>query len=431
MAKKMHLGAVLMFGPTHTGIGAWRTPDYPLDHDYAEPEVWQELARIFERGKYDMAFFADGLGTFEDPPDSVMQYSVQWPIHDPMLLLPYMASVTDKLGLVATFTTSYEHPYLNARRFATLNHLTKGRVGWNIVTSAYHSEALNFGVEIASHDERYERGDEFVDVCKALWSSWEADAIVADRASGSWAEPAKVRPIDHKGKYFASRGPLNVKPSRFGPPVLAAAGQSPRGLDSCGRNADVVFAIQWNPAAMRPHRDRLHERARAHGREAPPILWGVKVFVAPTEQEALAKQRALLDAVPEAAARRMFQLSSGVDVTNVPWDSPVRAVKADVGSHGLLAALTENVGPDVTVGEAATMSACGLAPHVVGTPGQVADRLEELFEGAGGDGFVFMTDYSPAEAASVVDLLIPELQRRGRFRQDYSGMTFRHHLQEY
>lgn len=434
MPRKMHLGAVMMFGPTHTGIGAWRTPDYPLDHDYAEPEVWQELVRIFERGKYDMAFFADLLGAAEEPADDTMRYSVQWPVHDPVSLLPFLAAVTSRIGLVATFSTTYEHPYLNARRFATLTHLTRGRAGWNVVTSGYFSEAENFGVELPAHADRYERGDEFVDVCKALWSSWEPDAIVADRASGAWVDPAKVRPIDHKGKHFASRGPLNVKPSRYGPPVIASAGQSPRGLDSCGRNADVVFGIQWNPAAMRPHRDRLRERAIAHGRSPDDvkILWGVKVFVGRTEEEARQRQRTLLDAVPEPAARAMFSLSTGVDVRGIGWEEPLGNLLAtNTGSHGLLDALTTNMGPGVTLREAATMSSVGLAPHVVGTPEQVADRLEEIFEQSGGDGFVFMTDYSPIEAASIVDLVVPELQRRGRARLDYSGETFREHLREF
>ena len=257
--------------------------------------------------------------------------------------------------------------------------------------------------------------------------------FVLDRATGSWADPAKVHTIDHAGRFFKSRGPFNVVPAPGAGPVLSAAGQSDRGLDFVAKHADVSYGIQWTGEAMRAHRDRLHEKSAKFGREADAvkILWGVKPFVGATEEAAKARQRAAIEAVPVRGALEFLKgFGFDYDSTTIDLDTPIDDVTKGRFSEGLRQAITETLGEKATVGDTAVFIASGNAPHIVGTPEQVATRLEELFEAAGGDGFLINIDYSLESISEFVDTVVPVLQARGVYRTDYAGTTLREHVQQ-
>ncbi len=430
----MHLSALAMYGPMHSIVGEWQLPDYFSGYDYPDPQFWIEAARVLERGKFDMVFFADVLSAWSVPPDNIVRYSVNWPVHDAVPLLGMIAAATERIGVATTSTTSYTHPYFTARTFASLAHITRGRVGWNVVTSSNVGDLANLGLErLEAHDERYDRGDEFIEVCQKLWKSWDPDAIVLDRATGSWADPAKVHAIDHEGRFFKCRGPLSVAPAPTGGPVLSAAGQSDRGLDFVAKHADVSYGVQWTGEAMRAHRDRLREKAVKFGRsaDAVKILWGVKTFVGATEEEAKAKQRAAIEAVPiRGALEFMKGFGFDYDSASVDLDTPIDATEKGRFSEGLRKSITETLGHDATLRDAAVFIASGNAPHIAGTPDQVAARLEELFEAAGGDGFLINIDYSLDSIRAFVEGVVPALQARGVYRTDYAGTTLREHVQQ-
>lgn len=434
MKRKMHLGVVFMNSPTQHTVGEWALPRQLAGHDWRNPEFWQDTARLLERGKFDMAFFGDTLAANDNyggSPDAAIRYSLQFPAHDPMPLLAYMAAVTSRIGLVATASTTYTHPYTTARAFATLANLTTGRIGWNVVASSHRAEAENFGLDgVTGHDERYERADEYVAVCQKLWSSWEPGAIVLDRTTRTWADPAKIHRIDHQGRYFRSRGPLNVSPPPHGPPVIAGAGQSSRGLDFCARHSEVVFAIQFTVEAMKRQRNEFRSRLLAQGRDpdSVPILWGVFPIVGETEEAAVAKARMIEDVVPEEGGLALMSAHFGIDASTLDLDAPLESVRTETGSQGLLDTLARNYGRTVTVREAGKIYGCGISPHIVGSAERVADQLEALHDQVGGDGFLLMTHYLPGSLHEFVELVVPILQERGLFRRDYSGATLREHL---
>lgn len=436
MTKKMHLGVVFMNGPTHHTIGEWALPRYLTGYDWTKPVFWQDVARILERGKFDVAFFADVQSAsmnYGGSPDASVKWGVQFPVHDPIPMISYMAAATTHIGIAATLSTTYGHPYSVARTFATLAHLTGGRAGWNVVSSSNEADAANYGLpSLMGHDERYDRADEFVDLCRKLWASWEPDAVVMDRDTRVYADPAKVHRIDHEGKYFRSRGPLNVAPLPNGDPVVVAAGQSDRGIEFCARHAEAVFGIQFNTAAMKRQRDKLQTALVAHGRDpgSVPILWGVFPIVGETEEAAKAKHRMIQEIVPPEGGLAFMSSHFGIDAAKFPLDSPLESVETDVGSKGLLDTLAKNYGRTVTVGEAGQIYGCGISPHIVGTAAQVADQLEAMHREVGGDGFLLMTHYLPGSLEEFVELVVPELQRRGLFRTEYAGTTLREHLRD-
>jgi FMN-dependent oxidoreductase (nitrilotriacetate monooxygenase family) len=436
MPNTMHFGVVFMNGPTHHVIGEWALPRYMAGYDFARPEIWQEIARVCERGKFDVVFFADTQGASDNyggNMDAAIRYSVQFPVHDPLMTVAFMAAATERVGLAATYSTTYGHPYHTARAFGTLANLSRGRIGWNVVASSYRAEAANYGIDaVMSHDERYERAEEYVEVCQQLWASWQPGAIVADRESRVWADPSKIRPINHAGKYFKSQGPLNVAPAPSGPPVVFAAGQSDRGLDFCAKYGEAVFGIQFTTDAMKRQRDRLRERVEAAGRDpdSVPILWGVFPIVGETEEAARAKEHMIEEIVPPEGGLALISSHFGIDASKFALDDPLEFVATETGSRGLLDTLARNYGRTVTVGEAGRIYGCGISPHIVGTGAQVADQLEAMFDEVGGDGFLLMTHYLPGSLTEFVELVVPELQRRGRFRKDYSGATLRDHLAE-
>lgn len=443
MTQKMHFAVILLHCPMHHSVGSWRLPRSLVGYNYARPPFWQDVARILERGKFDMLFLADGIGVSDRYGHSIettIRYGVQCPTHDATPLIPLMAPVTSRLGLAATISTAYLPPQYMARQLATLDHLTDGRVGWNVVTTPLETE-----MEKYSHDERYDRADEYLDVCNKLWSSWEPDAVIMDRESGIFADPAKVHPINHQGKYFTVKGPLQVAPSPQGRPVIIQAGQSERGLEFAAKHAEAVFAVHQTPAAMKKVYTDLKARAKRYGREPGnlKVLWGLMPIIGETEQAARAKERALIEAVPPLGGLTQLATHIGYDLSQVPLDASLEEFEAENGegllqmlSHGLgiqgLATMlkTENLGKSVTVAEAAQFYGSGIGPKLIGTPTQVADQLENIFDEVGGDGFMLITHYLPGCLEEFVEMVVPLLQQRGRFRKDYTGATLREHLNQ-
>src|SRR5712691_4388479 len=237
----MHLAQFLVHGPTYHSLAMWRHPrTAAAGFDWARPELYQHIARVCERGKFDMVFFADLnyiSDTYRGTMDPAIRHVTQAPEHDPIPLLSFMASVTSHIGLGATFSISHQHPFYAARLWATLDHLTRGRAGWNVVTSLNHNQSANYGEERRPADERYDRAHEFIEVCRKLWDSWDADALVMDRRTGIFADPAKVHRIDHVGRFFKSRGPLNVVRSPQHGPAILQAGTSGKGRDFAAAKA--------------------------------------------------------------------------------------------------------------------------------------------------------------------------------------------------
>lgn len=436
MAGKMHLGVVVMNGPTQHTVGEWALPRQLAGNDWRSPAFWEDIARTLERGKFDMVFLGDTMAANDNyggSPDAAIKYSLQFPTHDPMPLLPYMAAVTRRIGLISTMSTTYAHPYTTARSFATLAHLTSGRIGWNVVSSSHRAEAANHGMDLVmGHDERYERAEEYVEVCKKLWASWDDDAMVLDRKARIWADPARIRPIDHEGRFFRSKGPLNVSPAPDGPPVIAGAGQSDRGMDFCARHSEVVFAIQFTTEAMKRQRDTFRRKLAEQGRDPDSvrILWGVFPIIGETEEAARAKEQMILDVVPPEGGLALMSAHFGIDASTFDLDAPLESTRTETGSQGLLDALAKNYGRTVTVREAGKIYGCGISPRIVGTAEQVADQLMEIDDQVGGDGFLLMTHYLPGSLHEFVELVVPILQDRGRFRRDYAGVTLRDHLAE-
>lgn len=444
MAKKMHFAVIMLNCPMHHSVGSWRLPRSLVGYNYARPAFWMDIARILERGKLDMLFLADGVGVSDRYGHSIettVRYGVQCPAHDVTPLVAMLAPVTQRLGLAATVSTAYLPPQYLARLLATLDHLSEGRVGWNVVTSPL--EMFSREEHQYTHDERYDRADEYLDVCDKLWSSWELDAIIRDRETGIFADPAKVHPVNHEGKYFKVKGPSQVPRSPQGHPVIIQAGQSERGLEFAARHAEAVFAVHHTPAAMKKVYGDLKGRAKRHGRNPDhlKVLWGLMPIVGETEDAARVKERDLIEAVPPLGGITQLSTHIGYDLSRVPLDATLEEVEADHG-EGLLQALShgmgvqglakmlmkENIGRSVTVGEAAKFYGSGIGPKIVGTPIQVANQLEDIFDEVGGDGFMLITHYLPGCLEEFVEMVVPILQQRGRFRTEYEGTTLREHL---
>ena len=431
MNKQMHLALITNHSVSPHSIGAWRLPKSYRGFDFAKPQFWQHIARTLERGKFDLLFLSDSNNlhdNYANSPDAAIRYAAQFPRHDPMPLVPVCSAVTQHLGIGVTVSTAYSHPFALARHFATLDHLSGGRVGWNIVASGGRAEAENFGREkVMDHDERYEYADEFVELCCKLWRSWEPDAVVMDRETGQYADASKVHRVEHVGKYFQCRGPLNVIPSPQGRPLLIQAGASPRGLRFAVKHAEIQFAVRGSPEGMKRYRRGLNEALREQERSPADmkVLWGLNVIVDETKAGAKAKQDALQTVMHDEAALALMSGHFNCDLSRLPADEPIRKVETD-GIQGMIDMVMQDFGEDVTLLEAARRYGTGVGVmSVVGTPTVVADRLEELYDIGEGDGFMLMTQSLPGSVSDLVDLLVPELQRRGRFRTKYEGQTLR------
>ncbi|MBV1877333.1 MAG: LLM class flavin-dependent oxidoreductase [Pseudomonadales bacterium] len=434
MTKKMHLAQFLMHSPTYHSIGMWRHPrTAAAPFEWDRPELYQHIGKVCERGKFDMIFFADVSfisDTYTNSLAPAIKAATQSPNHDPTPLLSYIAAVTSKIGLGSTFSISHQHPFYLARLWATLDHLTRGRAAWNVVTSINHNESANYGEALMEHDLRYDRADEFIDVCIKLWRSWEEDAVCMDREQGIFADPEKVHRIEHVGRFFKSRGPLNVTQSPQSGPAIIQAGASPKGRAVAAKYADCIFAVNPSPKLAAQYYDDVKSRIANNGRDpdACKILFGVQPIVANSEQEAKEKQdyhNSLVSAEGGLAilSGHLDTDFSQVDNQQIMGESNKNALQ------GFGRMYSATAGRALTIEEVAMKHGQSVSlPQIVGTPKQVVDQLEAYYQTAGGDGFMLSAIYSPGAIEEFVALVVPELQHRGLFRTEYSGSTQREHL---
>lgn len=431
----MHLACLLTNSPSPHSVGVWRHRRSFNGFRYNRAPYWEHLGRSLERGCFDMLFLADTFNlhdNFQASADTAIRHAVQFPRSDPMPVIAIVGRVTRHLGLAVTGNTTYLEPFYLARMLSTLDDLTEGRVGWNVVAGLGRSEAENFGREsVLGHAERYARAEEYLELCYKLWASWEPDAVIADAASGVYADPAKVHRVDHAGTHFRCRGPLSVPQTPQGRPTIIQAGASSDGVAFAARHAEVHFASRSSLAGMQAHRTRIDAALAAAGRPAGSmkVLWGVMVFVGEDEAAARERERRMLENVSPEAGLSLMSGHFNYDLSTLPMDRPLERIQVP-GSQGIFDAVIEDFGPETTLREAGQRYGCGLSGlRLHGSPEQVADLLEEADEAAGGDGFMLMsTDCLPGSIDDFVDLVVPELQRRGRVRRQYRDGTLREQL---
>lgn len=430
MSRKIRLGAFLPGGGQH--IAAWRHPDQPVD-GATSFEFHKELAQTAERGLFDAYFLADGLaiafgGGIEGGNAKVAGF-------EPVTLFAALAPLTTHLGFIATASTTYEEPYNLARKFASLDLLSNGRAGWNVVTTATESAAHNFNLDTQHpHEFRYRRAAEHVDVVKKLWESFEDDAFLRDRASGQFFDPAKVHYTNHKGEHFKVKGPLNVSRSPQGHPVIVQAGQSEDGRGLAAASAEVIFtAHQHLDTAQEFYRD-IKSRARGLGRNPDHILVmpGVSPFVGRTETEAREKHDRLTSLILEEDGIALLNGLTGgtLDLTGYELDGPLPPAPPTEGMKSRQALIRQIADENNFTIRQLYQWVASARGHftVIGTPQTIADTLQDWFENEGADGFNILPPWLPTGLNDFVDLVIPELQRRGLFRTAYEGKTLRENL---
>jgi N-acetyl-S-(2-succino)cysteine monooxygenase len=402
----------------------WRWEDAAVSNN--DLAVSQEIARIAERGKFDLLFVSDGLDYEQgDLPSLMCRF-------EPTSLISVLSAHTTRLGLGATVSTSFTEPYNVARLFASIDHLSQGRAAWNVVTSSRPKAALNFSLDRQmDHELRYQRAEEFVDVVKGLWDCWEDGALVADKASGVYIDDTKIRPLDHKGRFFQVKGPMSIARCPQGHPVIIQAGGSPSGLELAARTADVVFSVvQELESAKKAYAD-LKGRMAKYGRSQQlSVLPGVMPIIGASEAEAKEKLNRLQSWLTPTNALTLVTGRIGYDVSGYPLDGPVPPPQPSEGGrtfHRVLYDMARR--ENMTLRELYNLTAAARGHWVIcGTPTGIADTLEEWFVAGAADGFNILPAYFPSAFADFVDLVIPELQHRGLFRRDYEGPTLRDHL---
>lgn len=428
--RKIRLGAFMRPVTIHTA--AWRYPGAFPDANFNLAHL-KRFIQTLERGRFDMFFMADHLAVLNMPMDALKR-SATVTSFDPLTLLPALAMVTEHIGLVATASTTYNEPYHVARKFASLDHLSNGRAGWNVVTSSNPKEALNFSRdEHMEHDERYVRAREFYDVVTGLWDSWADDAFIRDVDSGVYFDPEKLHVLDHKGKYFSVRGPLNVARPVQGWPVIVQAGQSEAGRQLAAETAEVVFSGLSKKDVAQQYYTDVKARMLAVGRDPGQmkILPGAFVVVGDTVEEARAKKRHLDSLVYAESGLATLAGQLGCDIAGFDLDEPLPAqlppTNASHTSRQKLVDMSRDEG--MTVRELAQYVGGAFGTlEMIGTPTMIADQIEDWFTSEACDGFNIMFPYLPEGLDSFVDKVVPELQRRGLFRREYEGKTLRENL---
>jgi FMN-dependent oxidoreductase (nitrilotriacetate monooxygenase family) len=430
--KQLHVNLFEMNCVSHIVHGLWVHPDNNR-HRFNDLDYWTELAQLLEYGTFDGVFLADVIGTydrFRDGPETSLREGMQIPSNDPLLVIPAMAGVTKNLGFGATFSTTYEPPFAFARRMSTLDHLTKGRVGWNIDTSYLPNAARNFGHDTeVVHDHRYEIADEYLDVLYKLWEgSWDDDAVIVDRERRIYTDPDKVRYINHVGEHFKVAGPHLCQPSRQRTPVLFQATGSPAGIEFAGRHAEVVFTGGNDAPAVRANIQAMRQKAVEHDRDPAGLKFIVMagVIVGRTDEEVSAKLDSYRKLVSVEASLAHGQ--SAIDLTAYPRDTLISdLVSRQVKGWESLSRYKA----DSTVG--AVLAQLGGFNRerffVAGTPTVVADAIEKWLDEDGIDGINLRQYLSFETARDFIELVVPELRRRGRFRERYNeGETLRERL---
>ncbi len=429
--RMMHLAQFLVHGPTYHSLAMWRHPKTAAaGYDWSRPALYQHIAKVCERGLFDTVFFADLnyiADTYGGSMAPALRNATQAPEHDPIPLLSFMAAVTQKIGVASTFSVSHSHPFYAARLWATLDHLTEGRAGWNVVTSINSNQAANYGEERQPTDTRYDRAHEFMEVCQKLWNSWDEDAVVMDRENAVFADPEKVRRIEHEGRFFKSRGPLNVVRSPQNGPAILQAGTSPKGQDFAVKYADAIFAIQPRAVDAAVYFDSIKGQMSDIGRdpETCKILFGMQPFIGESEAHACELQEEHNALVPLEGGMAILSAHLDFDLSKIPADAII-SERNEPELYRMRTRFHKPDGTPMTVAETAARHGQSVSlPQFVGTPKSVADQMEAFFDEVGGDGFMLSATHSPGAIEEFVDRVVPELQRRGRFRTEYKGRTQR------
>ena len=411
--------------------GAWRHPSTD-PAGASKLSHFRRIAETAEAAKFDMLFLADGIGirTKDEPPGALCR-SAQTAELEPLTLLSALAALTSHVGLVATASTTYNEPFHIARKYASLDHLSGGRAGWNIVTSWSDAEARNFNRDShLDYDTRYERAAEFVEVVTGLWRSWEADALQSDQATGIFYDPAKLHVLDHVGKHFKVRGPLSVKRTPQGRPLLVQAGAAPQGMEIAAQHADLVYSAAHELTPARAYYADLKTRMAGHGRDPAHLLVmpGITHFVGRTPQEARDKYdelNALVD--PVLGLSYLYQQLG--DLSGHDPDGPVPEPTNPAMRSMAAAMMAMTRRQNLTIRQLYTTIAAGFGTRVViGTPAQVVDDMQEWIEAGAADGFNICPPLLPRGLDDFVELVIPEMRRRGLFRTEYEGSTLRENL---
>lgn len=395
--KKAHLLGFVQHGVNSHATGMWRHPKDKVNWDWTKPPYWQHMARTMERGLFDAMFIADELAPYnnwEGSSDATVKYAVQCPVHEPSTIVPIITTATEHLGVGVTLSTAFEHPYSMVRRLSSLDHLSNGRVAWNIVSSYSKSEWDAYGADMTKRNDRYERMEEYMSLCYQLWDSWE--------------------------------------PSPQGRPVLWQAGSSDRGRDFAAKHAEAIFAVHPNVERMRDYTDDLNRRlAQTFNREPDSVkrIYGVQTVVGLSRAEADEKYQRIRESIPLEGALAWISGHFGPDFSKYNLDDYVQNIEIP-GIQGLFDSIIyAKGGAPVTVKEAALIYAEGMGmPRLVGTPADIADQLEHFMDAGGADGFMLAATYTPGCFEEFVDLVVPELQRRGRLRTRYTGGTLRDNL---
>jgi FMN-dependent oxidoreductase (nitrilotriacetate monooxygenase family) len=435
MSKQIRFNAFQMQTVSHQSPGLWTHPR-DNSHRYKDPDHWVELARLLEAGRFDAIFLADVLGVYDvyqGSADAALRHGVQAPLNDPLALVPLMAQATTHLGFGVTCALTYEHPYTFARRISTLDHLTRGRIGWNIVTGYLDSAARNLGLDRQlSHDERYDLADEYMDVVYKLWEkSWDDDAVVNDKERGVYAEPSRVHPINHEGRYYEVPGFHLCEPSPQRTPLLYQAGTSPRGTAFAAKHAECTFVSGPSKQVVKKYVDDLRSAVHAAGRDGDnlKIYAQALIITAPTEAEARAKHEEYRRHIDIEAALALLSGWTGIDFSKFPLDATIEYIDSDAGRSALASFSQADPNRKWTVREAAEFIGLGgRGPVLVGDPSQVADQLETWQEETDIDGFNLAFAIAHESMRDVVALIVPELQRRGRYRKEYDEGTLRHQV---
>lgn len=409
-------------------IASWRHQNVP-GKSAISIKFYQEIASIAEKGKLDMLFLSDGLSFDKHShPAELVRF-------EPFTLLGALSVVTKHIGLAATATTTYNEPFHIARKFLSLDHLSEGRSAWNVVTSYYQTEARNFTKkQHLDHSIRYKRAEEFVNVVKGLWDSWEEDAFLSDKESGQYFDDSKLHGLHHHGEFFSVEGPLNSSRSPQGRPVIIQAGSSEEGINLAAKTADVIFTAQQTLEGAQDFYKKVKEKAIQYGRSSEDIkiMPGLSIYTGRTREEAEGKYHQLQDLItPEVGLQILSEYLGDFDLSPYPLDGPLPSnipeTNMNKSRRKLLIELAER--ESMTIRELSKHVAGSRGHRIIfGDPQQIADQMEEWFVNKAADGFNLMLSQFPDSLTDFVELVVPELQKRGLFREEYEGVTLRENL---
>ena len=424
--SKFHLGWFL--GPGTT-IQGWNEPGYGYGYDWTKPDLFQDMARALERACFDLLILEDSSAvpyTYKGSMDFYLHHARGTPKFDPVVLTPFLIAATKHIGLAPTLTSTFYPPWLLARSMATLDHYSSGRIAWNIVTATSDAAAQNYGYDKQiEHDLRYDMADEYIDLVSQLWEAWQPDAVVMDEATGMFIDPAKVKAVHFEGQYYKSRGPLNVPRSPQGKPVFVAPGGSPRGRKFSGRNAEVVLAGGGSIEEMKDYREEVHRHAVSYGRD--PNTCKTLFTCSPT---IVRSQSEVADAEAQAAKGREknfekqlagMSFLSGIDFSKFDLDEPLGEIK----TNGMQTMLKNFKDPNITLRQ---IVAKPQGQPMIGTADSIAGQMQETMQEVGGDGFLIAGHLKPKYVTSIVDELVPALQKRQLTRTEYGSGYLRDNL---